>query len=91
MRVGIADHLGWAVAVVADDDHRVVDRGRIELVEPGTTPAPIHHDSARLDEAATAALVAEVRASVARASAVALDALAAHAGAGPRDGPADGS
>ena len=75
MRVGIADHFGWAVAVTAAADHTVVDRRRIELVEPGVTPAPIHYESHRLDDADTAALVDEVRASVARATAAAFDAL----------------
>jgi hypothetical protein len=75
VRVGIADHLGWAVAVTASPEPAVVDRRRIELVEPGVTPAPIHYESRRLDVAATAALVAEVQASVARAAAAALDAL----------------
>lgn len=75
MRLGIADHFGWAVAVTADGDHQVVDRRRIELVEPGVTPAPIHYDSAALDVAATAALVERVRASVARAAAAAFDEL----------------
>ena len=68
MRLGIADHLGWAVAVTASADHEVVDRRRIELIEPGLPSAPIHYESKRLDVAATAALVAEVRASVARAT-----------------------
>ena len=77
VRLGIADHLGWAVAVTAAADHAVVDRRRIELVEPGISAAPIHYESRRLDVAATAALVAEVRASVDRASAAALDDLAA--------------
>ena len=77
MHVGIADHLGWAIAVTADDDHTVVDRRRIALVERGVTEAPIHYESARLDDAATAALVETVRASVLRASAAALDDLAA--------------
>jgi hypothetical protein len=58
--------VAWAVAVVASDDHQVVDRRRIELVEPGVSPAPIHYERRRLDVAATAALVAEVRASVVR-------------------------
>jgi hypothetical protein len=75
--MGIADHLGWAVAVTATADHRVVDRRRIKLVEPEVTPAPIHYESHRLDVAATAALVAEVRASVARAASAALDQIAA--------------
>jgi hypothetical protein len=77
LRVGIADHFGWAVAVTADARHAVVDRRRIELVEPGVTPAPYHYESSRLDEAATAELVATVRASIARASAAALDDLIA--------------
>jgi hypothetical protein len=77
MRVGIADHLGWAVAVTASADHAVVDRRRIALVEAGVTEAPIHYESARLDVAATAALVAQVRASVTRAAAAAFDEIAA--------------
>jgi hypothetical protein len=76
MRLGIADHLGWAVAVTASADHEVVDRRRIELVEPGMTAAPIHYESSRLDVAATAALVAQVRASVVRAASAALDEIA---------------
>jgi hypothetical protein len=74
--VGIADHFGWAVAVSAWADHEVVDRRRIALVEPGITAAPIHYESRRLDVAATIALVAEVRASVIRATSAALDELA---------------
>jgi hypothetical protein len=74
--VGIADHFGWAVAVSASADHEVVDRRRIALVEPGITAAPIHYESQRLDVAATIALVAEVRASIVRATSAALDELA---------------
>jgi hypothetical protein len=77
MRVGIADHLGWAVAVTASADHEVVDRRRIELIEPGLSEAPIHYESSRLDVASTAALVGKVRASVVRATSAALDELAA--------------
>ena len=75
MRVGVADHLGWAIAVTASADHAVVDRRRIELIEPGLSAAPIHYESRRLDVAATAALVAKVRASVVRATSAALDEL----------------
>jgi hypothetical protein len=53
-----------------------VDRRRIELVEHGITAAPIHYESKRLDVAATAALVAKVRASVVRATSAALDDIA---------------
>ena len=44
VRLGIAHHLGWAVAVTASPDYQVVDRRRIELIEPGRPTAPIHHD-----------------------------------------------
>lgn len=86
MRVGITHHFGWAIAVTAAADHRVVDRRRIELIEPGFPAAPVHHEGGPhlmhrtgepLDDGALAALVQEVRASVARASAAALDELAA--------------
>jgi len=43
MRVGIAHHYGWAVAVTASPDFGVVDRRRIELLGPGLPAAPIHH------------------------------------------------
>jgi hypothetical protein len=76
VHLGIADHLGWAIAVTASADHGVVDRRRIELVEPGISSAPIHYESSRLDVAATAALVARARASAARATSAALDEIA---------------
>ena len=86
VRVGIADHFGWAVVVTASPDHVVVDRRRIELIEPGLPAAPIHHLGGAhelhappepLDDAALAVLVADVRAAVARVAAAALDDLAA--------------
>ncbi len=77
MRLGIADHFGWAVAVTATATHEVVDRRRIELVEPGLSAAPIHYDSGHLDVEATTTLVATVRASVVRVTRDALDVLVA--------------
>jgi hypothetical protein len=86
VRIGIAHHLGWAVAVTASADHQVADRRRIELVEPGVPTAPIHHDGGPhplhrrtepLDDDALAALVANVRASALRAASRELDELAA--------------
>ena len=77
MRLGIAHHFGWAVAVTAAADHRVVDRRRIALIEPGLPAAPIHRPGKPLDDDAAAALVAQVRASVLRATSAALDELAA--------------
>ena len=86
MRLGIAHHLGWAVAVTASADHKVVDRRRIELIEPGVPAAPIHHEggphllhrkAAPLDDDALSALVAKVRESAIRAGSTAMDELAA--------------
>ena len=67
LRLGIAHHLGWAVAVTASADHVVVDRRRMELIEPGLPNAPIHHEGGphllhrqgkTLDDGELAALVA---------------------------------
>ena len=77
MRLGIAHHFGWAVAVTATDDHEVADRRRLELVEPGVPADPVHHGIEGLDDEAAAELVAAVRASAVRATSVALDQLAA--------------
>jgi hypothetical protein len=74
--LGIADHLGWAIAVTASENHEVVDRRRIEQIESGVSAAPIHYESQRLDVAATASLVETVRASVVRATSAALTELA---------------
>jgi len=85
VRLGIANHFGWAVAVTASADHWVADRRRIELIEPGLPAAPIHHEGGPhllhrkaepLDDNALAALVAEVRASAVRTASVELDQLA---------------
>jgi hypothetical protein len=77
VRVGIADHLGWAIAVTASADHEVVDRRRIALIGTGVSEAPIHYESRRLDVAATAALVAKARASIAQTTEAAFDELTA--------------
>jgi hypothetical protein len=85
MRLGIAHHYGWAVAVIATPEHEVVDRRRIELIERGFPAAPVHHAGGPhllhrtgepLDDAGLEQLVADVRASVARATSVAFDELA---------------
>lgn len=77
VRLGIAHHLGWAVAVTSSADHRVVDRRRIELVEPGVASAPIHHEGKPLDDEAVARLVAQVRASAVRTTSASLSELSA--------------
>jgi hypothetical protein len=77
---------GWAVAVTATARHKVVDRRRIELIEPSMPAAPIHHEGGAYglhlsgkppDDEALSTLVARVRASVRRAGSAALDELEA--------------
>jgi hypothetical protein len=89
MRLGVAHHLGWAVAVTASPGHTVADRRRIELVEPGLPAAPVHHvggpyavhhPAAPLDDGELASLVASVRAAVVRAATLSLDELASTVG-----------
>lgn len=95
MHVGVAHHLGWAVVVTASPapalspSPEVVDRRRVELVEPGVPSAPIHHEGGTWamhgagtppDDEALGALVEQVRASVRRCSAAALDEIAATVG-----------
>ncbi len=75
LRLGIADHLGWAVAVTADAEHAVVDRRRIALVDEGLSEAPIHYDRGVSSDAEIAALIDRVRASIARCAAAAFDHL----------------
>ena len=65
LRIGIAHHFGWAVAVTASADHEVVDRRRVELIEPGVAAAPVHHEGKPLDDDAVASMVAAVRVSAA--------------------------
>lgn len=77
LRVGLFDHFGWTVAVTATAAGDVVDRRRIELVEPGLSPAPVHYDADGLDDTGLAALIADVRASVERCSATAFAELEA--------------
>lgn len=98
LRVGVYDHLGWAVTVTATGSHDVVDRRRLGLLEPGVPNAPIHHPRPGLSLDEIAALVARVRASVERATAASLDALSAalpgpvtavHLRALPADFPTD--
>jgi hypothetical protein len=89
MRLGVAHHLGWAVAVTATPDHAVVDRRRIELIEPGLPAAPVHHvggpyamhrRAAPLDDDELASLVASVRAAAGRAASSSLDELVSTVG-----------
>ena len=62
MRIGIFDHFGWAVAVTASTDHEVVDRRRIELIEPGVTGTdPLRQQASRCRRNGRAWWYAQVR------------------------------
>lgn len=85
--VGVADHGGWAVLMTAALENRtptVVDRRRVEIIEPGVPTQPYHHDTLTLDEAAAERLVRKVKRSVALSTARALDRLAHDLGSAHR-------
>jgi hypothetical protein len=86
MRVGIAHHLGWAVAVTASSGHEVVDRRRVELIGPGLPNAPVHHEGGPhlmhrkgdpLGDDELTTLVTKVRLSAVDVTSAALDELTA--------------
>jgi len=67
--LGVADHNGWAVCVTVAASRGVpvvVDRRRVELVEPGIPSQPYHHETLRMPPAEGERLVARVRESVLR-------------------------
>src|ERR1700727_444492 len=85
MRLRIGHPFGWAVAVMSSVDHKVVDRRRMDLIEPGVPTAPIHHvggphllprSAEPLDNNALASLVRAFEASVVRPTSGALDEMA---------------
>jgi hypothetical protein len=61
---GVADHNGWAVFVCVsakDGVPEVVDRRRVELIEPGLPNQPYEHETLGLNTAEAERLVREVR------------------------------
>src|SRR5690348_2715209 len=78
--LGVADHSGWAVCVAVTLDGYtplVIDRRRIELVEPGIPSQPYHHEARSMERAAAEQLVARVRQSVQRTTLAQLSVLRA--------------
>jgi hypothetical protein len=62
--IGISNHNGWAVFVriaVSDAGPVVIDRGRVELIEPGLPNQPYEHETFDLDTKRAEELVKEVR------------------------------
>jgi hypothetical protein len=74
--VGVADHCGWAVLVTVADG-QLIDRRRVELVEPGLPSLPHHHEAQALPIKQAVALIHRVQASAEKCAARSLDALAA--------------
>ena len=67
--LGVADHNGWAVCVtvaVSRGMPVVVDRRRVELIEPGVPSQPYHHETVGMPLPAAETLVVRVRESVMR-------------------------
>jgi len=73
--IGISDHGGWAVLVTADDEGRLLDRRRVELVDEGLPKIPHHSEGQRLPIAEAVELVERVRASAERHAGLVLDAV----------------
>jgi hypothetical protein len=76
--VGIADHSGWAILVcvsVKDGSPEVIDRRRVELIEPGLPKQPYEHDTVGMNATEAERLVQEVRDSAAHCAERALSRL----------------
>jgi hypothetical protein len=62
--VGVADHSGWAALVsvgVKNGSPEIVDRRRVELIEPGLPKQPYEHDTVGMNTVEAERLVQEVR------------------------------
>jgi hypothetical protein len=67
--LGVADHNGWAVCVTVAASRGapvVVDRRRIDLIEPGVPSQPYHHETVGMPLPEAETLVVRVRESVMR-------------------------
>lgn len=78
--VSVAEHTGWAhVVCVAARDRvpAVIERRKVTLIDAGLPTQPYEHDSRALREDEADALIARVRRSIARRTALALERLVA--------------
>src|SRR5580704_626138 len=76
--VGVADHNGWAALVCVSANAgspEVVDRRRVELIEPGLPKQPYEHDTIGMNATEAERLVQEVRDSAAHCAERALSRL----------------
>jgi len=74
--VGIADHMGWAVAVTVGGSGEVLDRRRVTLVADDLPKMPYHHDAQKLPIDEAVALVERVRKSAEEFARLELEGLA---------------
>lgn len=75
--IGVSDHGGWAVFVIADGNGALLDRRRVELVDEGLPKIPHHSEGQGLPIDQAVELVERVRASAERHAKLVLDAVAA--------------
>ena len=76
--LGVADHNGWAVCVTVAASRGlpvVVDRRRVDLIEPGVPSQPYHHETVGMPLPEAERLVVRVRESVMRTSLARLSTL----------------
>lgn len=74
--VGVADHAGWAVLITVHKNV-VIDRRRVELVDPDLPKLPHHHEAQALPVEQGVALVERVRSSAEAQARARLEDLAA--------------
>jgi hypothetical protein len=75
---GISDHIGWAELVtlsVRDRAPVILDRRRVELIEPGLPSAPYHHEGLELPLEEAELVIRKTRASVVEHCRRVMDAL----------------
>lgn len=74
--VGVADHAGWAVLITVHGN-TVIDRRRLELVDPDLPKLPHHHEAQALPVEEGVALVERVRSSAEAHARAGLESLSA--------------
>jgi len=76
--IGVEDHYGWAnlVSVAASGrDINVIDKRRVDLIEPNLATSPYHHETLQMRESEAEKLVRAVKASANRRARIALATL----------------